>query len=220
MKEKVGIIAGILTFLGFSAVCVWHHAGTSDALLSHIPTAATSPSTPSHAPSPSSSAVVPMSTSVVESPPVVASIPPVATASFVPQSRPEPLTQDYQHNQPKPIPALRGKVIEFFADSDVLTPRGREALGTLLSELRSTPVQQIEIAGHTDNLGTEDYNRDLSQRRAETVKHYFITQGVAEHHLIAQGYGSSLPIADNATAEGRQRNRRTEIIIHRTASGS
>jgi len=217
MKEKAGIVAGIITFLGFSALCVWHHAVMPDPLLSITPPPSSSPAATTHVPD--SPAVVPTSTSVVESPPVTTPSPKPETMSSVPQIQEEPPPQEHTRQQ-NPRPPLRGKVIEFFADSDLLTPKGREALETLLPGLRSQPVHQIEIAGHTDNLGTEDYNRNLSQRRAETVKRYFITQGIAEDHLIAQGYGSSLPIADNATAEGRQRNRRTEIIIYRTAAGS
>jgi len=60
----------------------------------------------------------------------------------------------------------------------------------------------------------------LSQRRAEAVKKYFLAQGIAEQRLITQGYGFSLPIADNATAEGRQRNRRAEVIVHSSAAES
>ncbi len=217
MKEKVGIIAGVITFLGFSALCVSHHAGTSESLHSALPPAASSPSVATqHHPS-GSPAVVPTSTPGGESPTVVVPAPVIQPQASIPQTI--PVTQEPPRPQ-NPVPSLRSKVIEFFADSDVLTPKGRDALQTLLPGLRSQPVLQVEIAGHTDNLGREDYNRDLSQRRAERVKHYFITHGIAEDHLVAQGYGSSLPIADNATDEGRQRNRRTEIIIQRATPQS
>jgi outer membrane protein OmpA-like peptidoglycan-associated protein len=101
-----------------------------------------------------------------------------------------------------------------------LTPKGREILDSLLPVLRNNPKLYVEIAGHTDNLGAQDYNLALSQRRAEVVRKYFIAQGVERNILIAQGYGSSWPIADNTAAEGRQRNRRTEIIIHPSVLGS
>jgi len=75
-------------------------------------------------------------------------------------------------------------------------------------------MTHLEISGHTDNLGAKEYNLALNQRQADAVKDYFIAQGVAEQSLVAQGYGFSLPIADNATVEGRQRNRRTEVTVH------
>jgi OOP family OmpA-OmpF porin len=219
MLEKAGIVAGIVTFLGFSTLCVWHHAKTMTSNVASAPPVTSSPSVTLPAPPVGSPAALPTSPAVIGTAPVTTATPTPATPPVTSQSQPETLIPEPLHQQPVK-PALRGKVIEFLADSDLLTPKGRDILKTLLPGLRSSSVQQIEIVGHTDNLGDEDHNRDLSQRRAESIKHYLIMQGISEESMTTQGYGSSLPIADNATVEGRQRNRRAEIIIHRTASGS
>lgn len=73
----------------------------------------------------------------------------------------------------------------------------------------------IEVAGHTDSRGSDQYNMKLSQRRAETVRTYLISKGIAADRLTAKGYGESQPIADNATDEGRFKNRRVELIEQR-----
>lgn len=71
----------------------------------------------------------------------------------------------------------------------------------------------VEIGGHTDNVGDDAYNQTLSQNRANTVRAYLIKKGIAENRIAAKGYGESQPVADNATPEGRQKNRRTEVKI-------
>ena len=71
----------------------------------------------------------------------------------------------------------------------------------------------LEISGHTDNRGKADYNRDLSQRRADSVKTYFVQRGIAPDRLQAIGYGLTRPIADNKTSSGRASNRRTEFRL-------
>jgi len=71
----------------------------------------------------------------------------------------------------------------------------------------------IEIAGHTDNVGEDAANLTLSQARANTVKSYLVSKGIAADRIVAKGYGESRPIATNDTAEGRQQNRRTEVHI-------
>lgn len=113
---------------------------------------------------------------------------------------------------------LEGKVIEFFMGSDVITAKGRAVLDSLVPLLQRTPNAQIEIAGHTDNVGTEDYNLDLSQRRANAVRRYFIAKGIPATRITTQGYGALHPIADNTTVQGRWHNRRTEILVHSTTT--
>ncbi|MBX3705073.1 MAG: OmpA family protein [Pseudomonadales bacterium] len=71
----------------------------------------------------------------------------------------------------------------------------------------------IDVAGHTDSTGTMALNMDLSQRRADSVARYLESQGVARMRLDAKGYGPNYPVADNATAEGRQLNRRVELAL-------
>ncbi len=73
--------------------------------------------------------------------------------------------------------------------------------------------EKIEIAGHTDNVGSASDNQKLSENRAEAIRQYLITKGVAATRVAARGYGSLQPVADNSTYDGRQKNRRTEVRI-------
>jgi OOP family OmpA-OmpF porin len=79
--------------------------------------------------------------------------------------------------------------------------------------LKEYPDIRIEISGHTDSRGKADYNRDLSQRRADAVKVYFIGKGIDPSRLTTVGYGMDRPIADNTTESGRSKNRRTEFRL-------
>jgi len=79
--------------------------------------------------------------------------------------------------------------------------------------LQDYPEVNLEISGHTDNRGKPDYNRSLSQRRADAVKTYFVQRGIASTRLQAIGYGPTRPIADNKTQSGRATNRRTEFRL-------
>jgi OOP family OmpA-OmpF porin len=74
----------------------------------------------------------------------------------------------------------------------------------------AAPDFRVEIRGHTDSKGAADYNQKLSERRAEAVRDYFISKGVPASQMTTKGYGSTKPIADNATEEGRAVNRRIE----------
>ncbi len=77
--------------------------------------------------------------------------------------------------------------------------------------LEMNPELNIEIQGHTDSFGSAAYNQKLSQRRAESVRTYLINKGIADYRLSTSGYGFDQPVASNATAEGRQLNRRVEL---------
>jgi OmpA-OmpF porin, OOP family len=94
-----------------------------------------------------------------------------------------------------------------------LRPGSFAALGELLEYLQYKDDIKIEIAGHTDNIGKDDDNLELSRQRAETIRNYLIKKGIYPGRLVAKGYGASVPVADNDTEEGRQLNRRTEIRI-------
>ena len=86
-------------------------------------------------------------------------------------------------------------------------------LGKLAIFLGQHPERQVLIEGHTDNVGSEEMNLSLSQRRADSVMHYLTNQGVSPSRLGASGKGESMPVAGNESASGRQMNRRVEIII-------
>jgi outer membrane protein OmpA-like peptidoglycan-associated protein len=89
------------------------------------------------------------------------------------------------------------------------------SLNDLAELMKRKKTMVIQLAGHTDNVGSEESNQKLSETRAESVKRYLISKGVQAIRVIAVGYGQSQPIASNSTAEGRQQNRRTEVkILH------
>jgi OOP family OmpA-OmpF porin len=80
--------------------------------------------------------------------------------------------------------------------------------------VKKYPGYKISIEGHTDSIGTVNYNQRLSERRAAAVKDYLLKQGVTDGaRLKSKGYGKSKPIADNSTEQGRFKNRRVEILI-------
>lgn len=85
-----------------------------------------------------------------------------------------------------------------------------DAVATVLKEYNKTVV---EVAGHTDSTGSDDYNRQLSERRAQTVAGYLTNRGVKQERLMTVGAGESYPVASNDTAQGKQLNRRVELTI-------
>lgn len=107
------------------------------------------------------------------------------------------------------------KNIYFEFDKDGLMPRSYVELKKLLQVLRSNPKLSIEIVGHTDALGNDAYNLDLSRRRAESVMQYLTENKIAKTRLSASGLGEQVPIADNETEEGRAMNRRVEFVVLR-----
>jgi len=86
-------------------------------------------------------------------------------------------------------------------------------LDRLVTFLSQYPSRNIEIEGHTDSVGSDDYNQDLSQRRADSVRSYLMQRGINSQRIAASGKGEHQPVADNDSAGGRQLNRRVEIII-------
>lgn len=102
-----------------------------------------------------------------------------------------------------------------FFDHDQATLRKESVaeLDRLIQLLEDLPRLKIEIAGHTDNSGSDSYNLKLSQRRAKSVVDFLIKKGIGQERLTAKGYGESKPIDTNETEEGKQKNRRTEFTI-------
>jgi outer membrane protein OmpA-like peptidoglycan-associated protein len=94
-----------------------------------------------------------------------------------------------------------------------LRPESMAELDRLVAFLASNPAMRIEVAGHTDDRGTDEFNQALSRDRAQAVATYLTARGIAAARLQARGYGRSRPVADNATEEGRQQNRRVEFTI-------
>ena len=87
------------------------------------------------------------------------------------------------------------------------------ALVRVATILNQFPEMRVQIEGHTDNVGTEEYNLDLSQRRSQAVQDFLVSQQVAAERMSSAGFGMTRPVADNATAEGRQKNRRVDLVI-------
>lgn len=94
-----------------------------------------------------------------------------------------------------------------------LRPESFPALDELVALLKARPSMVIEIAGHTDNVGDDASNMTLSQNRAESVRKYLISKGIAATRVQAKGYGETQPVDSNETEDGRQNNRRTEVRI-------
>ena len=107
-----------------------------------------------------------------------------------------------------------GNVLFDFDKSD-LTPAAKAQLDTLMDKLRNADVVSIKVIGHTDSKGSDAYNQALSERRASSVAAYLLSQGLAPNKLTSEGRGESEPVADNATDEGRAKNRRVELHINR-----
>lgn len=90
---------------------------------------------------------------------------------------------------------------------------GSRSIDRVAAALRQYPERRIKIEGFTDSVGDDDYNRRLSEQRAQAVRQALVDKGVAANRIDIQGYGEEYPVATNATAAGRQLNRRVEIII-------
>lgn len=101
----------------------------------------------------------------------------------------------------------------FDVDSDALRGATRSNLSQLATSLKKYPDTEVNILGHTDATGTNAYNQGLSERRAASVHEHLVAQGVSGSRLKTRGYGETDPVADNDTVEGRQQNRRVEIVI-------
>lgn len=105
------------------------------------------------------------------------------------------------------------KDVLFDTNSDKLKSSSFQSLDELAEFMLNKSTLKIELAGHTDSEGEADFNMELSQKRAETVRNYLIKKGVPSNRLTAVGYGETQPIATNATEEGKSQNRRTEVRI-------
>jgi len=132
---------------------------------------------------------------------------------------PEPVVEEVVVVEPPaPVPVLQKVTLQtetlFDFDSAKLRPEGQEALRNLAAEINSLDdVDSITVDGYTDSTGPEEYNLQLSQRRAEAVKEALVSFGVDPDLITVHGYGESNPVASNDTREGRQQNRRAEITV-------
>lgn len=124
-----------------------------------------------------------------------------AAAATEPPPAPEPVRKKI---------VLRG--VNFDYDKSTLQAAGRPILDEAATVLGENPSMTVEIRGYTDSRGSDAYNMGLSGRRAETVRKYLVSRGVAADRLTTRGFGESDPVATNDTAEGRAQNRRVELV--------
>ena len=103
--------------------------------------------------------------------------------------------------------------LEFRTAKAIILDKSKPALEELSKVLQEKDDWRLEISGHTDNVGSAVSNMALSKKRAESVAKFLMEHGVEESHLIVKYFGETVPIADNNTAEGRQKNRRVHMEI-------
>jgi OmpA-OmpF porin, OOP family len=108
---------------------------------------------------------------------------------------------------------LIAKNVFFATASDKLLAQSNKRLNDVVTILNENPTFKIQIDGHTDDQGKDEYNLDLSNRRAASVKAYLVSKGIAESRLSSTGYGETKPVEDNKTAKGRAANRRVEMTL-------
>ncbi|HYF41614.1 MAG TPA: OmpA family protein [Ramlibacter sp.] len=142
--------------------------------------------------------------------PAAAPAPAPAPAAAAPAPAPTPA--------PAPQPPAATKVTyaaDAFFDFDkaVLKPEGRAKLDDLVGKVKDINLEVIIAVGHTDSVGSDQYNQRLSVRRAEAVKAYLVSKGIEKNRVYTEGKGEKQPVADNKTAEGRAKNRRVEIEV-------
>ncbi len=103
--------------------------------------------------------------------------------------------------------------ILFDVNKYALKTEARTNIENLATSLKNNPETTVLVVGHTDSSGSDEYNRRLSEQRAESVKSYALLQGISSSRLTTEGRGESEPIADNSTEAGKAQNRRVEIVI-------
>ncbi|HDY99520.1 MAG TPA: OmpA family protein [Pseudomonas sabulinigri] len=119
--------------------------------------------------------------------------------------------------QPEPAPEMQSVRVEldvlFDFDKDTIRPEYRQDIQSLAEFMRTYPSVTTTVEGHTDSVGSDTYNQNLSERRANAVREALIGEGVDGSRVSSAGYGEARPIADNSTDEGRSMNRRVEAEV-------
>lgn len=120
---------------------------------------------------------------------------------------------------PAPTPAAASSKVTYAADTffdfnkSVIKPEAKAKLDDLVDKIKAINLEVIIAVGHTDSVGSDDYNQKLSMRRSNAVKAYLISKGVDKTRIYTEGKGEKQPVADNGTKEGRAKNRRVEIEV-------
>ncbi|MFL6657988.1 MAG: OmpA family protein [Massilia sp.] len=144
----------------------------------------------------------------------------VEPVALAPMPAPEPVVTPAPVIQPAPsAPVPTSEKVSFAAealfdfDKSVVKPQGAAALDELLGKLQGMNTEVMVTVGHTDSVGSDQYNQKLSQRRAEAVKAYLVSKGLDGARVYTEGKGESQPVADNTTEAGRAKNRRVTVEV-------
>ncbi len=147
---------------------------------------------------------------------------PVAPAPAPVAAAPKPAPAPAAAPVPVPVPAPAAPVSEkvtfaadafFDFDKSVVKPEGKAKLDDLVGKMGAINLEVIIAVGHTDSVGSDAYNQNLSVRRSEAIKAYLTSKGVEKNRVYTEGKGEKQPVADNKTSEGRAKNRRVEIEV-------
>ena len=120
---------------------------------------------------------------------------------------------------PAPAPTPVSEKVTYAADAffdfdkAVLKPEGKAKLDDLVAKTQGLNLEVIIAVGHTDSVGSDDYNQKLSLRRSDAVKAYLVGKGIEKNRIYTEGKGETSPVADNKTKAGRAQNRRVEIEV-------
>lgn len=122
-------------------------------------------------------------------------------------------------NEPRGMVLTLSGGVLFVTNKSELLPSAQVKLNEVANALiKQDPNSKIVVEGYTDSQGTAPYNQELSQRRAQAVRDYLVSRGIASDRITSQGYGLTRPVADNSSAEGRANNRRVEIVVQPSAT--
>jgi len=142
----------------------------------------------------------------------LAAAPEPARAPLAAEPAPAPLAAVAE---PAPVMTLVLEGVNFDFDKAVIRPQDYAKLDKDVDTMKAWGDVDVEVAGHTCSIGTDEYNLGLSLRRAEAVRNYLVSKGVSADRLTVRGYGESRPVASNATREGRAQNRRVELVRYK-----
>jgi len=101
----------------------------------------------------------------------------------------------------------------FDFDKSTIKPAGKQSLNALIAKLQGVTLEVVIVVGHTDSVGSDAYNLKLGERRANAVKAYLVSQGIAPARIYTESKGERMPVADNKTSAGRAKNRRVEVEV-------
>ena len=144
---------------------------------------------------------------------------PMAAPAPAPAPAAAPAPAPARPPAPAPAPAPVASKVTYAADAffdfdkAVLKPEGKAKLDDLAGKVSGIALEVVIAVGHTDSTGAAGYNQKLSNRRAEAVKAYLVSKGIESNRIYTEGKGLSQPVADNATREGRAKNRRVEVEV-------